>query len=174
MPLLYFIDGYNVIHRSKSIRPLLKTDFEVARDTFVEKVARFCAATGERATIVFDGRGRRAEPVPVPYKAPGLDLVYSAGHQTADAYIERSVYQSEDRRHIVVVSGDVGIRDLCGHLGALTMSPDNFLATVREATASTRSALEQSRLVHKSLRVEDRLSERNLRHLHDLKRRLGE
>lgn len=173
MPLLYYIDGYNVIHQSSSIRPLLDVNFEVARDTFIDKIARFCAATGEPAKIIFDGRGRRAEPVPVPYKAPGLEIVYSPGHLTADALIERSVYQSTDRRHIVVVTGDSGIRELCQHLGALVMSPGNFLNAVREATAGTRSSLEQTRLVHRALRVEDRLSEENLKHLKALKDKLG-
>ncbi len=172
MPLTYYIDGYNVIHQSRSIRPLLKADFETARDALVERVARFCSVTGERAQIVFDGRGRRAEPALPFHRAPGLEVVYSPGHQTADALIERSVYNTVDRRHLVVVSGDSGIRNLCRGLGALVMSPASFLATVRETVGNSRASLERDHRANPRLRVEDRLSAENLRQLRRLKDRL--
>jgi predicted RNA-binding protein with PIN domain len=174
MPLHYYIDGYNVLHQSSLLRPLLRNDFETARDALVEKVARFCMATESRASIIFDGRGRRAESVPVIPNIEGLEVTYSPGHLTADAVIERLIYNAEARRHLVVVSGDRSLRDLCRGLGALVMSPDNFLVAVRESAGHTRDALKNVHQTHRPLRVEDRLNEDSLHLLKNLKRKLGE
>ncbi len=54
MPSTYYIDGYNVIHHSSMLRPLADQDFEAAREAFIEKVGRFCVATGNEAKIIFD------------------------------------------------------------------------------------------------------------------------
>jgi predicted RNA-binding protein with PIN domain len=103
---------------------------------------------------------------------PGLEVVYSPGHLTADALIEREVYNAETRRHLVVVSGDRSLRDLCRGLGALVMNPDNFLVTVRESVGQARQSLQQSHQAHRPLRIEDRLSDETLRYLRNLKDKL--
>lgn len=174
MSLLYIVDGYNVIHKMPQIKPMLRDNFEGARDAFIDKVARFCGVSGSRVQIVFDGRGRRAESVVTTPRIAGLDVIYSSARQSADAFIERGVYMSPEKRHIVVVSGDSGIRDLCRNLGALVMSPDNFLATMREAAGSTRESIEHHNRAHRPLRVEDRLSDEALRGLRNLKHKLEE
>jgi predicted RNA-binding protein with PIN domain len=173
MPLLYYIDGYNVLHHSTQLRPLLKVDFETARDALVEKVARFCVNANQSARVVFDGRGRRAEHAPHIPKVPGLEVLYSPGHQTADALIERQVYNAPERRHIVVVSGDRSLRDLCTGMGAMVMSPDNFLIAAREAAGHTQTSLTSGPPhAHRPLRIEDRLDEETMRYLRHLKSKL--
>lgn len=174
MGLLYLIDGYNVIHKMPQLKPLLRDNFEGARDAFIERVARFCVSDACRVRIVFDGRGRRAESVPTTPRMAGLEVVYSSARQSADAYIERAVYMDPEKRHIVVVSGDTGIREICRNLGAMVMGPDNFLATMREAAGAARDVLEHQHRAHRPLRVEDRLSEEALKGLRSLKRRLEE
>jgi len=172
MALFYYIDGYNVLHHSTALRPLLRADFETARDALIEKVARFVVSSGHRVRIVFDGRGRRAESVVTVPKVSGLEVIYSPGHQTADALIERQVYNSPERRQLVVVSADRSLRDLCTGLGAMVMSPDNFLITAREAAGHTRNSLHHPQHAHRPLRVEDRLSEETLRYLRHLQGKL--
>ncbi len=174
MSLLYLIDGYNVIHKMPQLKPLLRDNFEGARDAFIERVARFCGSGGCRVRIVFDGRGRRAESVTTSPRIAGLEVVYSSARQSADAYIERSVYMDPEKRHIVVVSGDTGIREICRNLGAMVMGPDNFIATMREAAGSSREAFEHQHRANRPLRVEDRLSEETLRGLRNLRHRLEE
>ena len=102
MSWTYLVDGYNVIHHCSILQPLAHRDFEAARDALVEKVARFCAGTGCRTTIVFDGRERQAEKAVSFEGAPTLKVVYSSRGRSADAVIERSVYAASDRRSIVV------------------------------------------------------------------------
>ena len=173
MPPIYYIDGYNVIHHSSLLKPLAAQDFESARDALVEKVARFCVATGGQAKIVFDGRGRQDQPRTSLPGVPGLEVIYSPGHRSADTLIERIVYTTEDRRSIIVVSADRGIRTLCRGLNAMVMEPDNFLATVRETEADTRASLEQAQRPDALLRIEGRLDQDALERLLKLRQTLG-
>ena len=64
MTKIYYIDGYNVLHHSSLLQSLVVSDFEAARSALIEKVGRFCCRTGCKAIVIFDGRGRKAEPLP--------------------------------------------------------------------------------------------------------------
>jgi predicted RNA-binding protein with PIN domain len=173
LPTIYYIDGYNVIHFSKLLQPMARQDFESAREALIDKVARFCTATGNHAKIVFDGRGRKIEPVAPAYKVSGLEILYSPGHKTADSVIERIVYSAPDRYSVIVVSGDQGIRTFCRGLGALVMEPDNFLASIRETDADTRATLKNLQSPDTQRRVEERLAPDALERLRQLKEKLG-
>ena len=172
MATTYYIDGYNVIHHSLLLKPLAAQDFEAARDALIEKVGRFCIATGHQAKIVFDGRGRRAQPPASVAHAPGLEVMYSPGHQTADALIERTVYAASDRRSVIVVTADRGIRSLCRGLSALVMEPDNFLSQVRETEAETRATIDHIQRPDALRRVEGRIDEASLERLQRLRKDL--
>ena len=174
MSSLYYLDGYNVIHHSSLLKPLAMQNFEAARDALIEKAARFSAATGHRVKIVFDGRGKRAEPLVPIEGVSNVEVMYSKGEHSADTLIERIVYNAADRRSMVIVSGDVGIRSVCRGLGALVMSPDNFLAGVREADENSRVTLRNIQPPDTERRLENRLDESSSALLADLKDSLGE
>ena len=129
----YYVDGYNVIYKSSTLRPLAVQDYESAREALIDKVAQLCATTQQDVTVVFDGQARHLpELAPHQRGVKSLHIVYSPKHLTADAVIERAVYQAKNRLEVCVVSNDRGLRDLCRNLGALTMEADSFLETVRE------------------------------------------
>ena len=172
MANVYYIDGYNVIHRSAILKPLVSQSFETAREALIDKVAAFCTATGQKVTIVFDGRGRRAEQGNPASHSPNLSVVYAPGHLTADAWIERTVYQAENRRDIIVVSADQGIRSLCRNLNALVVDPDTFLADLREKDADMKAAVKNLARPDTSNRMEERLSGNALDQLRKLKDQL--
>lgn len=172
MPEHYYIDGYNVLHRSSLLKGLARESLEIARDTLIDKVAQYCASSGVRATIVFDGRGPRTEHEQALMGAASLDIVYAAGHQSADAFIERTVYQSPNRREAVVVSGDRGITDLCIGMGALAMTPDAFLAEVADETSRVRAKVERDKPKTMLSRFEDGLDEETRKRLAELRDRL--
>jgi uncharacterized protein len=174
MPTLYYIDGYNVIHHCAQLGPLARRDFEAARETLIEQLARFCAATGDSATLVFDGRGRRLEPVRPSKAAPGVQIVYAPRDRSADAVIERMAYHAENRRELVVVSADRGIRDLCRGLGTLVMDATNFLRTVEDVLARSRHHLIEHTRQHRQNRLRDRLDPDAIARLEELKNQLGE
>jgi predicted RNA-binding protein with PIN domain len=141
----YFIDGYNVLHTARTLRPLLDTDFEAAREALIERIALICLG-GARAVLVFDGQSKaRAQHAPHGRPAPGLEVVYAPAHHSADTVIERMVYQEKNRLEVCVVSNDRGLRDLCRGLGALTMEADAFLESGREQRRELKHRLGQSR-----------------------------
>lgn len=173
MPDTYYVDGYNVLHTSSLLRPLVEQDFESARDAFIDKVAAFCVATGKRVVVVFDGRGRhQPEALIHNHRVAGLEILFSPSNLSADAVIERQIHQQSNRLEAVVVSNDRGLRELCRGMGALTMEADNFLATVREAAQETRATLDNVRRGSSIEHLEDRLDSGSMARLEDLKKRL--
>ena len=166
---LYYIDGYNVIHHSSYLRPLAESDFETARDELIEKVAHYCGAKNIRAKIVFDGRGQGAPRPEAHPRVAGVEIVYSSKHQSADTLIERAVYQSGDKRELIVVTADRGIRDQCMGMGALVMSPENFLRTVYEGFEDISHRISRSQTNRDLGLVEDRLSDESRRTLEGFK-----
>jgi predicted RNA-binding protein with PIN domain len=174
MSCIYLIDAYNVIHQCAQLKTLVHRDFEGARDALVERVSRYCGTTGEPAKVIFDGRGRKPE-LHTPYRgAPGLEVIYSPGHLTADAIIEREVYAAKDRREIVVVTGDRGIRDLCRGLGSLVMAPEHFLSMVDEVLTRSSAHLRTTYERFSTNLLEDRLTDHAREKLGKLKKRLKE
>ncbi|MDZ4860549.1 MAG: NYN domain-containing protein [Candidatus Hydrogenedentes bacterium] len=168
MPI-YYIDGYNVIYQCPRLLQLTRTDFESARDALVERVSRYSGTTGEPATIVFDGRGQNAQQHAPSPGAPGLEVIYSPAHLTADAVIERYVYSAANRREIVVVTGDRGIRDLCRGLGSLVMSPEHFLTIVEETLTNSTSHMRANYEKFSTNFLEDRLGDDAREHLKRIK-----
>lgn len=171
MPETYYIDGYNVLHKSSMLRPLAVKDFETARDALIEKVAMFCVGSGKRAIIVFDGRGQhQPQSAPPPLGAAGLEILYSPAKTSADAVIERMVYKSNHRLELVVVSNDRGLRDVCRGMGALVMEADNFLATVHETKQHVTGVMQKTLKDPTPDRLEDRLDPDTVARLHALKK----
>ena len=156
----YLVDGYNVVHHSSFLRALAGRDFETARETFVEKLVGFCLATRHRVTVVFDGRDRyaRIHDVQSARGVPGLEIVYSPEHLSADAVIERMVYTAAKRIECIVVSNDNSLRNLCRGLGSLSMDSDHFIKAVREHQGLLREGLAMhSRNAAQPPLLEDRL-----------------
>jgi uncharacterized protein len=175
MPNLYYIDGYNVIYHCKRLKKLAKTDFEAARETLIDRVARYCIDAGKAAKIIFDGRGNRPDLIAPFLSGPRLEVIYSPARQTADALIEREVYEAEDRSSIIVVTSDRGIRDLCRGLGALIMHPEHFLTAIEESLQQVRDNLRVTHHRHgRTPRMEDHLDDAMRENLDALRRKLKE
>ena len=172
MPSRYYIDGYNVIHFCPHMQSLANRDFEAARDALVDIAARFSATTGKQVTVVFDGRGRARNASKPPCGTPGVQVVYSPGHQSADSVIERYVYQASNRLDVVVVSADAGIRDFCRSLGAVVIPPESFLGIARDALDRARSDLQHKARTSTRNLLEDRLDERSRSHLRKVRKDL--
>ncbi|HQH67997.1 MAG TPA: NYN domain-containing protein [Candidatus Hydrogenedentes bacterium] len=173
MANLFYIDGYHVIHHCRRLKALARADFEAARETLIDRVARYCSDAGQAARIIFDGCGRRPDLISPFLSTPRLEVIYSPAHQTADALIEREVYEAGNRSAIVVVTSDRGIRDLCGGLGALTMHPDHFLKTIEESLQQARTSLQAAQhRPQRATRMEDHLDEETRASLENLRQRL--
>lgn len=173
MATTFYIDGYNVIHRSKALRPLAERDFEAAREALIDRVADICIAMGRKAVLVFDGQSKHL-PERVAHRrgAAGLEVLYAPASTSADAVIERAVYQAPKKMDVVVVSGDRGLRDLCRGMGALVMDADNFLATSSEIDRDVKAQTARTRQASPSF-LEESLNASSLARLAELKKKLG-
>lgn len=171
MNAVYLIDAYNLMYRVPRVRDMMHSDFEAARDALVTLVISFCTASGNKAKVIFDGRGERQENSVPPLSGRGVEVIFGPNHLTADAVIERMVYQSGARQAYVVVTGDRGIRDLCQHMGAFVMTPENFLTSLNEAQTSLREAVSAEKSKNIEM-VEDRLDSDSLARLRALKDKL--
>jgi uncharacterized protein len=168
----YYIDGYNVIHHSSRLRPLLDVSIETARDALIEHVSRLLVGKGHQAVLVFDGRGKDVKRLEAETVAPGLEVIYSPERLSADSVIERKIYSAANRGALIVVTSDRGIRDLCRGMGAMTMTPDHFLTMAQQTAQEMHQELEHKQEGKRLANVEDGLDSSTVERLRALKKKL--
>jgi len=172
MPSLYYIDGFNVLHKSRRLRHLIDGDNETAREGLIDKVAHLCSTSQCRAVIVFDGRGKHQPETVEHYRGvANLEVRYAPHSSSADAVIERAVYRHANRLDVVVVSNDRGLRDICSGMGALVMGSDAFLELCRDNRSDTSQVLRKSRN-EQPASIEDGLSDDAIEALKKLRDKL--
>lgn len=142
----YYIDGYNLLHYVPQWKDLARQDLEGARDALIIAVSKWCAATNHSAKIVFDGAGRRTETTEHAGASGEVEVLYTSRQKTADSIIERGVYETQHKASVIVVSADRGILDLCLGMGALSMRPENFVATMNEAATGLSEKIASGQL----------------------------
>ena len=155
----YYIDGYNLLHYDPNWKELAEHDLEEARRALINDVSKWCASTDHTAKIIFDGAGARTEVSAQAGQLWGVEVLYTSRHTSADALIERGVYDAPEKELIVVVSADRGILDLCRGMGAMSMRPEYFLRTMSEAIRDTTARILNARSGKKLGTVEDLLDE---------------
>ena len=121
------IDGYNVIHRSSSMRRLLEKSLAAARKGLLDYCGRWLGSHGEVSDclVVFDGDSS----VMPGGSVGGLSVraVFTRTKEDADDRILDIVRESpRDCRYLVVSSDNIVSGNARG-LGAKVMSADDFL-----------------------------------------------
>lgn len=170
MPEIYYIDGYNLLHSNPEWSELADEDLEAAREAVIEAVNRWILARGGRACVFFDGQGRRHERIAHDRGRPNVEVVFTSSHLSADSLIERGVYIAEKRFNVIVVTADRGIRDFCLGLGALSMTPDHFIAGLG-GPAPSRPGSRPGKSVG---RMEDILDDASTRRLREMRERIDD
>lgn len=135
---LYLIDGYNLLHALPEIERLANRHLETAREELAKRISKWCDTTGLRAYLIFDGQGRRSHERTVAGLSDRLRIVFTSHEKSADAIIERAVYDSPRKESVVVVTADRAITSLCLGMGALTMRPEYFLTSLSESVEQVR------------------------------------
>jgi predicted RNA-binding protein with PIN domain len=103
-PQKIIVDGYNVIYTDDRLRRLACRNLERARKDFLHRLERYLKKKKVQVTVVFDGRGALSDAeVVIPGK---LQVVYTAGGQTADDLIISTLKQSGNAQSYLVVSSD--------------------------------------------------------------------
>ncbi|WP_206830622.1 NYN domain-containing protein [Alicyclobacillus fructus] len=123
---LVIVDGYNVIARRAGTSLAQIEDLEDARREIEDLLSQYRAMYGEDVIVVYDahrrpGPGREEEHA-------GIRIVFTESGETADARIERLVYDLRDEyREITVATSDAAEQQVALGGGALRISANELL-----------------------------------------------
>lgn len=133
----WVIDGYNLIHglATKSSKPSPR---ELA-----STLASFASFTKVHVLMVLDGTGDEAELL--PQKTPYFNIVYSK-EITADAFIERFIFENREKFHLVVVTRDSAILQIARGSGARTMNVEEFKKEMSEHSKDVEDKLFKNKI----------------------------
>src|SRR4030067_59622 len=100
----YIIDGNNLIGKVKKLSELQKKDKQSAREQLVYLLQNYFSVKKVKISLHFDGyENNRINII-------NGKIIYS-GSQTADEKIKDQISSSKNKRDIIVISSDNGIRD---------------------------------------------------------------
>ena len=115
------VDGYNIIFAWEDLNELSRINIDSARDALKDVLSDYQGYKGCHLLLVFDA-----------YKVKGnagkretfhnIEVVYTKQDETADAFIEKTVFGIRDRYKVTVATSDGLEQQTVMSLGALRMS----------------------------------------------------
>lgn len=122
----WLIDGYNLIRRDPALASREAESLEAGRVALCRLLAQSARVSGDRFTVVFDGRGAGGSGTGVA----GVSVVFSSARETADRVLARLAVGGG-----AVVSNDREVRRAATRAGAIAVSADEFLGRLRTGAA---------------------------------------
>lgn len=122
---LTIVDGYNVIYAWESLRKIANDSLEKARETLMDLLSNYVAFTKTDLWLVFDAYlvkdGTGSE-----FTHDGYRVIYTKQDETADAYIEKKMYELGPDYSVRVVTGDRLLQFSAVHSGILRITTKEF------------------------------------------------
>lgn len=138
------VDGYNVIFAWEELKDLAGVNIDSAREELLEILENYRAYKKVEMVVVFDG-----------YKVSGnvgskldygdMKVVYTREAQTADRFIEETVYAKNREYDITVVTSDKPVQMAALGDGAARMSSREFYLEVINTAGEIRERLMKQR-----------------------------
>ncbi|GLG02578.1 hypothetical protein Alches_26190 [Alicyclobacillus hesperidum subsp. aegles] len=123
------VDGYNVIARRAGRALAQIVDLEQARRDMEDLLSQYRAIYDEDVVLVYDAHQR--EGLGALEERSGIRIVYTDTGETADARIERLVYDMrDDYREITVATSDAAEQQVSFGGGALRISANELLRRI--------------------------------------------
>ncbi len=122
----WLIDGYNLIRRDPALASREAESLEAGRVALCQLLGQAARGSGDRFTVVFDGRGAGGLGTGVA----GVSVVFSSARETADRVLARLAAGGG-----AVVSNDREVRHAAKRAGAIAVSADEFLGRMRAGAA---------------------------------------
>lgn len=135
----WLIDGYNLLYETDRARKKSASD----RARMLSRLAEFAAAGERVVTVVLDGHGDAAELN--SYKSARFEAIYSQ-KVTADACIERTLFERPNRSKVTVVTADRAITDVARGMGGRVMKPVEFLRLLKDEDKAGQDRIFQDRV----------------------------
>jgi uncharacterized protein len=124
----WLVDGYNLLHAAYPSGS--STRIKPDREAFLAELAGFSALDGKPMLVVLDGAGDQAELD--KHTAPKFRVIYSQ-KVSADACIERTLFERRTEARFTVVTDDRAISNIARGSGALVMGAAGFLERLKES-----------------------------------------
>ncbi|MBO5271113.1 MAG: NYN domain-containing protein, partial [Clostridia bacterium] len=122
---MFLIDGYNLIYSWDSLKSVAGYSLEHAREVLMDVLSDYVAYTKTELVLVFDayrvkdGRGS-------DFTRDGYRVVYTSENETADAFIERFMYEIGPNYHVRLVTSDRLLQFSAVHSGISRMTAKEF------------------------------------------------
>ena len=105
------VDGYNLIYHWAKLKRISDHSLEEARELLIHDLENFSGFMGYATTLVFDAYARENKEETIT-KIGKMTIVYTAKDQTADAYIERFIYELPRLSSAKVVTSDYAMQQI--------------------------------------------------------------
>lgn len=137
---ILFVDGYNIIHSWTNLHKIMHSvNLQAARDKLADIIGEYASLEGLRAYIVYDAHMVKGATNKVE-ECPGVTVVYTKEHQTADSYIEISVAKLDRyRQNIFVATSDATEQIVVLSQGATRISSRELYRLVSEKKHTEKS-----------------------------------
>lgn len=165
----YYLDAYNIIHCSDSLRVIAQKSIGAARGALIKMVEAYCMQSGQKVVVVFDGAADLSIPAKGAGRIGNLQIVYCEGTMSADTYIERAIFETRKRLDAVVVTADRTVAQLVRGMGALVLKPQSFVDQVRKTLSETHRRTAPPKKLRFGTGLSDRLDERGQTALESLR-----
>ncbi len=122
---MVIIDGYNLIYSWDELKKTAEFSLEKAREELMDVLSNYVAFTKTELTLVFDAylvkEGEGSD-----FTHDGYRVIYTKQDQTADAFIEKLMFELGPNYDIRMVSGDKLLQFSAVHSGILRMTAKEF------------------------------------------------
>ena len=126
------VDGYNIIFAWDDLAKIAESDLDAARRGLLDALCSYASFKKCRMVVVFDGYKAKGNPGSREQMA-GLQVVYTAEGETADAYIEALVHDIGNNFAVRVATSDSLVQLSSLRSGVLRMSARELRLEVAEA-----------------------------------------
>ena len=138
------VDGYNVIFAWEELKALAAVNLDSAREAFLDILINYQGYRKMGILVVFDGYKVKGNPG-TQMKQAGLDVVYTKEAETADRFIEKTIYELGRKYKITVVTSDRPVQMAAMGDGAVRMSAREFYQEVMAVSEEIRQKLQKQR-----------------------------
>lgn len=136
----WLVDGCNLLHAYPSGR---SSKDKNSRAVLLSALAGFSASQEKHMLVVLDGKG---EPAELDIHHTSLFRVVYSQKVSADACIERILFERRSQARFTVVTDDRAISNIARGSGAMVVGTAPFLEMLKESRKESTEALDKGKL----------------------------
>ncbi|MDO5725753.1 MAG: NYN domain-containing protein [Tissierellia bacterium] len=163
-----YIDGYNIINDWDQLKALSQISLEEAREKLLDLLVEYRAYADIEIILVFDSymaKGDRQD-----YIDRGVRIVFTKEDETADAFIERELYEYGFKKHIRVATSDKLEQEIILQNGGTRVSARELAVEIYNAKR-TVNRLANKKRIESQIQMSG-INEESLSVLADIKNKL--